>query len=253
MLMASLTKFSFILREVRTVVNLRLNQCHVNRLCTHSTAVVEFKKVASYDVNKCGLLSPLKTLPVYHSTIFTGHKYFDEKKIVSPNESKTDESKKKSLFQRFKEMYRDYWYVLVPVHVVTSAVWFGGFYYAAKSGIDIVAFVEKLHLSDAIVDKIRSSGHSTAGYIAISYALYKIFTPLRYTVTLGGTTISINYLTKWGYIKPIPKKEELKKMISEQRSSLREKRLAFKDRMLGKLNQKKKRSKNILQKYDKKE
>lgn len=39
MLMASLTKFSFILREVRTVVNLRLNQCHVNRLCTHSTAV----------------------------------------------------------------------------------------------------------------------------------------------------------------------------------------------------------------------
>lgn len=53
------------------------------------------------------------------------------------------------------------------------------------SGIDIVAFVEKLHLSDAIVDKIRSSGHSTAGYIAISYALYKIFTPLRYTVTLG--------------------------------------------------------------------
>lgn len=39
---------------------------------------------------------------------------------------------KKSLLQRFKEMYRDYWYVLVPVHLVTSAGWFGGFYYLAK-------------------------------------------------------------------------------------------------------------------------
>lgn len=39
---------------------------------------------------------------------------------------------KLSLFQRFKQMYRDYWYVLVPVHLVTSAAWFGSFYYLAS-------------------------------------------------------------------------------------------------------------------------
>ena len=37
-----------------------------------------------------------------------------------------------SVFQRFKQMYKDYWYVLVPVHLATSAVWFGSFYYASK-------------------------------------------------------------------------------------------------------------------------
>lgn len=36
----------------------------------------------------------------------------------------------KGLFLKFKEMYRDYWYVLVPVHMATSAIWFGSFYYA---------------------------------------------------------------------------------------------------------------------------
>lgn len=44
-----------------------------------------------------------------------------------------DESQKKlSVFQRFKQMYKNYWYVLLPVHLVTSTFWFGGFYYMAK-------------------------------------------------------------------------------------------------------------------------
>lgn len=36
---------------------------------------------------------------------------------------------KLGLFARFKKMYKEYWYVLLPVHVVTSAGWLGGFYY----------------------------------------------------------------------------------------------------------------------------
>lgn len=50
---------------------------------------------------------------------------------VKEKECKNEE-KKLTLFQKFKQMYRDYWYVLVPVHLVTSAAWFGGFYYMAK-------------------------------------------------------------------------------------------------------------------------
>lgn len=48
------------------------------------------------------------------------------------NKPKTNEEKKLSLFQKFKQMYKEYWYVLIPVHVVTSIGWFGGFYYLAK-------------------------------------------------------------------------------------------------------------------------
>ncbi|KAL1123847.1 hypothetical protein AAG570_001618 [Ranatra chinensis] len=121
-------------------------------------------------------------------------------------------------------MYRDYWYVLLPVHVVTSCGWFGGFYYLAKSGVDLAAFAETMNFSESLVDKLRSGGHNTTGYLAISYALYKIATPLRYTVTLGGTTLSINYLKEWGYIKPMPKREELKKIFNDKRESFIERK-----------------------------
>ncbi|CAH1183279.1 unnamed protein product [Phaedon cochleariae] len=138
-----------------------------------------------------------------------------------PNDDKDreleKETKKLSIFQKFKQMYRDYWYVLLPVHIVTSSVWFGGFYYMAKSGIDIPAILESWHVSEKLVNPLRDS---SMGYIAVSYALYKIATPARYTVTLGGTTISINYLKKWGYIKPVPSKERMKELYMEKKDTL---------------------------------
>lgn len=42
-----------------------------------------------------------------------------------------EEGKKLGLFARFKKMAKDYWYVLIPVHVVTSGVWLGAFYYTS--------------------------------------------------------------------------------------------------------------------------
>lgn len=124
---------------------------------------------------------------------------------------------KPSLFQRFKQMYKDYWYVLLPVHLVTSAAWFGGFYYLAKSGIDIVGILESWDVSERITTPLKDS---SMGYIAVSYACYKLATPLRYTVTLGGTTISINYLKHFGYIKPVPSRQELKDMYNERKENI---------------------------------
>ncbi|XP_042879219.1 protein FAM210A-like isoform X2 [Penaeus japonicus] len=125
---------------------------------------------------------------------------------------KTGEEKKEeklSLVQKFKLMYKQYWYVLIPVHVVTSIVWYGSFFIAAKSGVDIVPMMEKLGAGEKILSHLRNSN---AGYYAIAYAMYKIATPARYTVTIGGTTLSINYLKKRGYIKPVPSSEQLKEM-----------------------------------------
>ena len=90
------------------------------------------------------------------------------------------------IVKRFKQMFKDYWYVLLPVHVATSAVWLGGFYLALKSGVDIAGLLERLGTSERILDYLR---HSEAGYIALSYACYKIATPARYAVTVGGTTL----------------------------------------------------------------
>ena len=41
------------------------------------------------------------------------------------------DEKPKGIFQRFKDAYKEYGKVLVCVHVATSAVWLGSFYYAA--------------------------------------------------------------------------------------------------------------------------
>lgn len=35
------------------------------------------------------------------------------------------------LFQRFKRTFKQYGKVMVPLHIATSTVWFGSFYYAA--------------------------------------------------------------------------------------------------------------------------
>ena len=43
--------------------------------------------------------------------------------------------------------------------------------------------------------------NSDVQYYALAYACYKVATPARYTVTVGGTTWSIYYLEKWGMLK----------------------------------------------------
>lgn len=50
-----------------------------------------------------------------------------------PNDFKQEivVEQKLGLFQKFKKMYKEYWYVMVPVHLVTSALWFGSFYYVS--------------------------------------------------------------------------------------------------------------------------
>lgn len=52
---------------------------------------------------------------------------------ASPQSNNLDPLQDKSigLYQRFKKTFKQYGKVMVPVHLVTSTVWFGSFYYAA--------------------------------------------------------------------------------------------------------------------------
>ncbi|PZC81147.1 hypothetical protein B5X24_HaOG213248 [Helicoverpa armigera] len=114
-------------------------------------------------------------------------------------------------------MYRDYWYVLIPVHVATSIVWFGSFYYIVRSGVDVLAVLQTLGVSETIIGPLRDSA---AGYFAVALALYKLATPLRYAVTIGGTTLTIRKLKAIGVIKPVPSRERIKEIFQEQRDNL---------------------------------
>nr|XP_018904298.1 PREDICTED: uncharacterized protein C18orf19 homolog A [Bemisia tabaci] len=137
---------------------------------------------------------------------------------------------KMSLYQRFKHMYKNYWYVLIPVHVVTSIGWGGMFYYIASSGIDIPAFLESVGATQKIIDMMRNS---QTGYVAVAYTMYKIATPVRYSVTLGGTTMTIKHLVRHGLIKPVDSKK-IQQMYSETKDQFMEKRDTFKENMMEK-------------------
>lgn len=57
---------------------------------------------------------------------------YNQVQYFSIKNQQNGDQKKLSVFQRFKQMYKNYWYVLLPVHLVTSTFWLGGFYYMAK-------------------------------------------------------------------------------------------------------------------------
>ncbi|XP_022198425.2 protein FAM210A isoform X2 [Nilaparvata lugens] len=209
------------------------------RCSTNFTIVIQ-KRVFSCQ-NKALLQNSLDNLlkrDVYSgpNTLINASKPAANLKCYCTSPRKDEEQKPLSIFQKFKALYRDYWYVLVPVHMATSAVWFGGFYYMAKSGVDIIPILEFLRVSDTIIDKFRSEHFEKAGYVALAFAFYKLATPLRYASTLGGTTVFIRHLKTWGYLKPIPPKEQLKEMCLEQKRILMDKKDQIKNNVLIKKN-----------------
>ncbi|NXV83805.1 F210A protein, partial [Atlantisia rogersi] len=158
----------------------------------------------------------------------------------SPVESDSSEpdplqDKSISLVQRFKKTFKQYGKVMIPVHLLTSTVWFGSFYYAAMKGVNVVPFLELIGLPDSIVNILKNS---QSGNALTAYALYKIATPARYTVTLGGTSITVKYLRKSGYMStPPPVKEYLQDRMEETKDKITEKMEETKDKITEKMEE----------------
>jgi hypothetical protein len=147
-----------------------------------------------------------------------------------------------NLFQRYKKLGTEYWYVLVPVHFLASLVLFGTFYVTSKSGVvdsvvipvlsglgvpdsitqvleegvDITPWLETLHFPQSVIDYLRSVDKHTIKNVAVSLALYKILTPVRYMVTVGFTVPSIKFLVRRELIKPVPSRARIKAMINQR-------------------------------------
>lgn len=78
------------------------------------------------------VLKNVRLEPRYFAVRYFAENACKQQQPTIEDDDDDNKKKKMSLIQRFKEMYKKYWYVLVPVHLVTSAFWFGGFYYLAK-------------------------------------------------------------------------------------------------------------------------
>ncbi|XP_077384245.1 uncharacterized protein C18orf19 homolog A-like isoform X2 [Festucalex cinctus] len=139
------------------------------------------------------------------------------------------------LAQRFKKTFKQYGKVMIPVHLITSSFWFGTFYYAAMKGVNVVQFLEMIHMPESLVGLLRNS---SSGYALTAYALYKIATPARYAVTLGGTSLSVQYLRKHGYLStPPPVKEYFQDKMEETKERFSEKMEETKERFSEKMEE----------------
>ncbi|XP_056458118.1 uncharacterized protein C18orf19 homolog B [Gadus chalcogrammus] len=139
------------------------------------------------------------------------------------------------LIQRFKRTFKQYGKVMIPVHLVTSSIWLGTFYYAAMKGVNVVPFLELIGLPESIVGLLRNS---SSGYALTAYAMYKIATPARYTVTLGGTSLSVQYLRRHGYFStPPPVKDYIQDKMEETKEKLSEKMEVTKERLSEKMEE----------------
>ncbi|XP_070768250.1 uncharacterized protein C18orf19 homolog A-like [Enoplosus armatus] len=156
---------------------------------------------------------------------------------AGPDAAEVDplQDKSSGLVQRFKKTFKQYGKVMIPLHLLTSSVWFGTFYYAAMKGVNVVPFLEMIGLPESLVGLLRDS---SSGYALTAYAMYKIATPARYTVTLGGTSLSVQYLRKHGYLStPPPVKEYFQDKMEETKEKLTEKMEETKERFSEKMEE----------------
>lgn len=109
-----------------------------------------------------------------------------------------------SFLLRYKKLLKEYWYILLPVHGVTSIGWFALFYIIALTGVQIdVGYIGELfHLPEVIIEYLKNP---KLGSLAVAVACYKLATPFRYALTVYAVVPTIKYLVRKGMIKPVPK------------------------------------------------
>jgi len=86
-------------------------------------------------------------------------------------------------------------------------------------GVDVVPLLKSLGASERIILPFTKPG---VGLAAVTYLLYKLATPLRYTVTIGGTHLSVRYLRRWGYLPPIASSDTIRSMVKTKIGEVRD-------------------------------
>ena len=71
--------------------------------------------------------------------------------------------------------------------------------FSIRSGVDVVSLIEKAPLiGDTLKDNSIATGAST---FALSYAIHKVFAPVRISITLGSVPFIVRYLRARGILK----------------------------------------------------
>lgn len=130
-----------------------------------------------------------------------------------------EEPKKLSLYQRFKQTYKMHGKICIAVHLCTTVCWFTGFYAIIQSGIDVIGWLEWLEVSEKLLGPVRNSSFTN---IALTYLMYKLASPVRYAVTIGGTQMVVKQFRKTGRIPELREEDRLRNLAKEGQASMKD-------------------------------
>ena len=113
--------------------------------------------------------------------------------------SKTLLINKEGVVYRFKQLVKDYWYIVIPVDLSTSVIWYSVILFCLKSGVNLEEVLYSLGLSKKSLEKLPKSG----GYHAMAFFCYNVIFPIRLTVSIMLSAALISRLVKIrpGYLR----------------------------------------------------
>uniref|UniRef100_A0AC34Q7C2 DUF1279 domain-containing protein n=1 Tax=Panagrolaimus sp. JU765 TaxID=591449 RepID=A0AC34Q7C2_9BILA len=123
----------------------------------------------------------------------------DVKKTTTTTIELTDETPA-GFYAKCKYYFKQFGYIAIPVHCVSSTLWLCAAYLLVKSGVDVIALLQWLHVPEFLVEKVKNTPE-TAGVLVVTLLLYKIIAPLRYATTLAGIQLSFWTLRRLGKLK----------------------------------------------------
>ena len=141
-------------------------------------------------------------------------------------------AKKVGVMARFKQMLKDYWYIIIPVEIGTSIIWYGTIFISLKSGMDIVHLLESVGVSETALAKLPIAG-GEAGYHALAFVCYKVISPISHTISIGITAAVVSWLqkTRPGFLTSSSIAKDAKEKGEDMREMYEEKKAEGKERM----------------------
>jgi len=113
-----------------------------------------------------------------------------------------------------------FWGTVRNVNITEHKCWWSSVF-VYNRGVEVVPLLQWLGASERIIAPFTKPG---VGHAAVTYLMYKLATPLRYTVTIGGTHLSVKYLRRWGYLPPIASSDTIRSMVKTKIGEVRERR-----------------------------
>lgn len=134
---------AFVTRSLRCTEQQRTKVAALWNFTSNSSKAVNTCFATSYNDRRWNSRQPSSQKPIERSfdkislfrdfSLTTGSW---KQKSNSPQATASEDDllppKNLGIIARFKAMYKQYWYVMVPVHVITSTGWLVGFYYLSK-------------------------------------------------------------------------------------------------------------------------